>query len=306
MSFDTVPPEAHPAITPDVVRELIAAQHPEFSQLQVGPRFDGWDAAMFRLGDGLAARLPRTEGAVRFLVAETTWLPVLSPDWAFPFPRFVAKGAPGAGFPWPWAIVTWLAGQTADAVPIRASDGGLIGTALAQVHAPAPPEAPLNDEQSIPMAARDLKVRERVARLAAEGGPDGIALDAGAALALWERALAAPEPSRDEFVWSHADLHGGNVLSNDGAFAGILDWGSMSACDPAVDLGFAFSLSSAAGMDAALAAYASATERGGEEFLARVRGIGLAKCVGIAMVDKPVTRAMGWRGLEALGVARTS
>jgi aminoglycoside phosphotransferase (APT) family kinase protein len=227
---------------------------------------------------------------------------VLSPDWSFPFPRFVAKGSPGSGFPWPWAIVTWLAGETADAVPIRASDGGFIGAALAQVHTPAPPEAPLNDEQSIPMAARDAKVRERVARLAAEEGPDGLKLDTGAALDVWERALAAPEPARDGFVWSHADLHGANVLSSDGAFAGILDWGSMSACDPAVDLGFAFSLTSAAGMDSAIAAYGEATGRNDADFVARVRGIGLAKCVGIAMVDKPVTCAMGWRGLESLEV----
>jgi aminoglycoside phosphotransferase (APT) family kinase protein len=153
------------------------------------------------------------------------------------------------------------------------------------------------------MAARDAKVRERVVRLAAEGGPDEMRLNAGAALEVWEQALAAPEPSRQEFVWSHADLHGGNVLSSDGAFAGILDWGSMSACDPAVDLGFAFSLTSAAGMDAMLAAYGAASGRSDQAFVARVRGIGLAKCVGIAMVDKPVTRAMGWRGLEALGVA---
>lgn len=303
MSFDTVPPPAHPAITPELVRELVAEQHPEFSHLEVGPRFDGWDAAMFRLGDGLAARLPRTADAVRFLIAETTWLPVLSVDWTFPIPRFVAKGLPGGAFPWPWAVVTWLVGGTADVVPIRAADAGAIGAALAQVHQVAPPEAPHNVEQSIPMAARDAKVRERIGRLAASGGPDGWRLDARAAEEIWERALAAPEPGREEFVWSHADLHGSNVLSVDGAFGGILDWGSMAACDPAVDLGFVYSLTSREGVEAALAAYAEATGRTGEDFEARVRGIGLAKCLNIALTVRPVAEAMGWRGLAALGVA---
>lgn len=303
MSFDTVPPPAHPAITPDLVRALVAEQHPEFSHLAVGPRFDGWDAAMFRLGDGLAARLPRTADAVRFLIAETTWLPVLSVDWSFPIPRFVAKGHPGGDFPWPWAVVTWLVGETADVVPIAASDAGAVGAALAEVHTLAPDDAPHNIEQSVPMAARDAKVRERIAKVAAAGGPGGWRLDARAAMDIWERALAALEPGRDEFVWSHADLHGSNVLSQDGAFAGILDWGSMAACDPAVDLGFVHSLTTREGVDAALAAYAEASGRGGADFEARVRGIGLAKCLNIALTVRPVAEAMGWRGLEALRVA---
>jgi len=300
VSFDTRPPEAHPSITHDVVARLLADQHPELAALELGPRFDGWDSAMFRLGEDLAVRLPRTAGAVRFLIAETHWLPRLCGEWDFPYPLFTAHGVAGHGYPWPWAVVTWVPGETADAVPLTSDQGPALGRALAQVHVPASADAPFNDEQSIPMAARDAKVRERVGLLAMAPGPGGAMLDPAAAMSVWERALAAPET--DERVWSHADLHGANVLSHAGEFAGIFDWGSMAACDPAVDLGFAYSLIPAAGMDAVLATYGELTGRSDEAFLARVRGIALAKCVGIAMVDREVTRHMGWRGLDALGL----
>ncbi len=138
--------------------------------------------------------------------------------------------------------------------------------------------------------------------LSRRGGPDGEQLDAGAALALWNAAAGLPEVPRDEWVWSHADLHGGNVLSHAGVFGGIADWGSMAACDPAVDLGFAYSLMPGAGVASMLREYGQLTGRVDDALVARARAIGLAKCVGIAMVERPASRAMGWRGLEALGL----
>jgi len=302
MSSDITPPEAHPSITRATVDALLADQHPEYAAVPLGERFDGWDCAMFRLGDGYAVRLPRTVEAVRFLQAETHWVPQLAGDWDFPSPRFVAHGVPGHGFPWPWAVVTWVPGEMADAVPLHDTAGPAVGRALAQVHIPAPDDAPFNVEQSIPMFARDAKVRSRVASLASAPGPDGVVLSVAIAVEVWELALAMPEPT--EGVWSHADLHGANVLSHDGAFGGIVDWGSMATCDPAVDLGFVYSLMPRAGVDTAFAEYGRLTGRADDAFVARARGIALSKCVGIALSDRPVTRAMGWRGLLALGVAR--
>lgn len=301
MSFDTVPPPAHSAVSVAAARSLVDAQAPEYSHLPLGQHFEGWDCAMFRLGGVLAVRLPRTAAAVRFLLAETRWVPELSVGWDFPHPQFPFVGVPGEGFPWPWAIVTWLPGDTVLDVPLLASEGPTVGRALASVHQVAPAEAPVNVEQSIPMASRDFKVRERIASVAALGIGD---LDVAGAVAMWEAALAVPEPAREEFVWSHADFHGANVLSDKGRFAGIVDWGSMAACDPAVDLGFAYTLMPVDGVDAALAAYGEATGRVDFAFLARVRGIGLAKSLGVTLSPRPETRGMGWRGLEALGLVR--
>ena len=301
MSSDITPPRAHESITPETVAALIAEQTPDFAHVEIGERFDGWDCAMFRLGDDFAARLPRTQLAVQFLQAEMHWVPQLSAGWDFPAPRFVAHGVPGHGFPWPWAVVTWVPGQMADVFPLRADAGVAVGRALAQVHTPAPEDAPFNIEQSIPMADRDLKVRERVASLSRGTGPSGEVLNVARALELWDIALAAKE--HIEWVWSHADLHGANVLSNDGAFGGIVDWGSMAMCDPAVDLGFTHTLMPREGVDAALAEYGRLTGRVDSHFLSRARGIALSKCVGVALSQRPVTSAMGWRGLVALGVA---
>ncbi len=301
VTSDITPPDAHPSITPETVAALLAEQAPDFAPLGIGERFDGWDCAMFRLGDGFAARLPRTHIAVRFLQAEVHWVPQLSGGWDFPAPRFVAHGVPGHGFPWPWAVVTWVPGQIADAFPLRADAGAAVGRALAQVHTPAPEDAPFNVEQSIPMADRDLKVRERVATLARAPGPYGEQLDVALALTIWDNALAASEHT--EWVWSHADLHGANVLSHDGDFGGIVDWGSMAMCDPAVDLGFTHTFLPLEGVEAALAEYHRLTGKVDKDFLSRARGIALSKCVGVALSPRPVTRAMGWRGLVALGVA---
>jgi aminoglycoside phosphotransferase (APT) family kinase protein len=304
VSNDITPPPAHSSITLDTVTALVAEQLPHHAHLSIGERFDGWDCAMFRLGNGLAVRLPRTEGAVRFLQAEMHWVPQLSGGWNFPAPVFLAHGLPAHGYPWPWAVVPWVPGDMADAVPLDADAGADVGRALAQVHTPAPDDAPFNIEQSIPMGDRDVKVRERVARLAAAPGPAGESIDTEVAEAIWEDALAAAEHT--EWVWSHADLHGANVLSHAGAFGGIVDWGSMAMCDPAVDLGFTYTLIPRAGVDAAFAEYGRRTGRVDADFLARARGIALSKCVGVALSPRPVTAAMGWRGLVALGVASTA
>lgn len=298
MSFDTVPPPAHPSISAETVVALLAAQHPEYSDLPLGPRFDGWDCAMFRLGDGLAARLPRTQAAVTFLQTEMHWVPQLSRGWDFPSPEFTAHGQPGHGYPWPWAVITWIPGDTADEVPLTAESGPDVGRALAQVHVEAPADAPFNIEQSIPMADRSEKTLERVLKAYSAGGPHGERLDVDAAMTMWEQALAAPPNT--EWVWSHADLHGANVLSHDGAFGGIFDWGSMAMCDPAVDVGFTHSLLPAQGVDAALAAYDKETGRVDDAFVARARGIGLSKAVGMALSPREVTQRMAWRTLEAL------
>lgn len=303
MSFDIVPPPAHESISYATVAQLLVEQMPQYAGLEIGRHYEGWDCAMFKLGPDLAVRLPRTADAVRFLLAESLWVPRLASGWTFPSPKLMATGQPGAGFPWPWAVVTWVEGDTADAVPLLASEGAAVGRALGEVHLIAPDDAPYNIEQSIPMAERSPKVEHRVAVLSAGSGPGGERLDATAARSLWADALAAAAPERHEFVWSHADLHGANVLSHAGRFGGIVDWGSMAACDPAVDVGFTHSLLPAEGVADVFEAYHGVTGRVDDAFVARARGVALSKCVGIAMVERPVTRAMGWRGLVALGVA---
>src|SRR5690606_26484953 len=80
--------------------------------------------------------------------------------------------------------------------------------------------------------ARPVAAYDEATRRAIEGARHLI--DADAALAIWEEALAAP-PHPGPAVWVQGDLEG-NCLVQDGRLAGIVDWGSACAGDPAVDV----------------------------------------------------------------------
>jgi len=54
-------PAAEVSLSADLVRRLLADQHPDLARLPVTFLANGWDNAMFRVGDELAARIPRRE-----------------------------------------------------------------------------------------------------------------------------------------------------------------------------------------------------------------------------------------------------
>ncbi|GAA3011351.1 hypothetical protein GCM10020229_23580 [Kitasatospora albolonga] len=108
-------------VTTGTVAGLIGDQFPEWGGLEV--RFlpsTGTVNAIFRVGDGLAARFPlraaggaaEVSAALRREAEASAELARVSP---FPVPEPVALGEPGAGFPLPWSVQTWLAGTAATA-----------------------------------------------------------------------------------------------------------------------------------------------------------------------------------------------
>jgi hypothetical protein len=46
-------------VSADLVRRVLAGQHPDLPRLLVEFLGDGWDNELYRVGDGLVARLPR-------------------------------------------------------------------------------------------------------------------------------------------------------------------------------------------------------------------------------------------------------
>lgn len=293
------PPASQVHIDARVAGALVSGL-PAFADARIGDRFDGWDMAVFRLGDSHALRLPRTEPAVTSLEVEVHGLTGPGADWTFPHPRIVHVGEPTDAFRWPWAITTWLAGDTADFHPLDADAGADVGRALAQVHASAGDDAPRNPEQSIGMAARAEQLEWALAIVEGETGPGGERLDVTAARALWSEASEAPEPA--ERVRSHADGHGSNLLSDAGRFAGIIDWGKMAGCDRAVDLAFLYTAMPPHGVDAAIAAYRAATGVDDEGLEARARGIALTKAAAWATLTRDANVLMAWRAFAGLGV----
>ncbi|MGL5009163.1 MAG: phosphotransferase, partial [Paracoccaceae bacterium] len=73
----------------------------------------------------------------------------------------------------------------------------------------------------------DAEAREAIAALAGR-------LDAGRAVAVWERALASAWQGAP--VWVHGDVAAGNLLLRDGELAAVIDFGGLAVGDPACDL----------------------------------------------------------------------
>lgn len=237
-----VPPGLPPSeidVDDDVVRELLRSQHPDLAALPLRFAAIGWDNVTYRLGDDLAVRLPRLRAAADLLRQEQRWLPHLAPALPVPIPVPVRTGAPSAARPWPWSVVPWTHGRTADLDPLPAGAAGDLGRFLAALHGlPVPPDAPRNDWRGVPLADRSGAVAELLDALR-PAGPSLRPLLA-AARDCWDRGLAAPAETHE--AWVHGDLHPRNVVVADGRIAAVLDWGDLTVGDRATDLASAWML----------------------------------------------------------------
>jgi|SRR5215475_14558676 len=99
-----------------LVKQLIRTQFPQWAELPIAPvENGGWDNRTFRLGDGMSVRLPSAPHYVAQVEKEHRWLPVLRPQLPLQIPIPLARGAPGAGYLWPWSVYGWLDGTPAQA-----------------------------------------------------------------------------------------------------------------------------------------------------------------------------------------------
>jgi aminoglycoside phosphotransferase (APT) family kinase protein len=240
-------PAAEIDVTVDLVRALLAAQHPDLAGLPLTVLANGWDNVVLRLGDDLAVRVPRRAAAAELVRHEQEWLPALAPRLPVPVPSPVRVGIPsdgstGLAFPWAWSVVPWFGGVSALGVD-RASRRDVapdLAAFVAALHVPAPPEAPANPFRGVPLAARDEPVRERLT--------SGHVPDDGSLLDLWSRLVEAPAWNGPA-LWLHGDLHPANLVLAPGGrrLAAVVDFGDMTSGDPATDLATAWITFDAAG-----------------------------------------------------------
>jgi len=221
-----------------LVRRLLAAQFPQWADLPVTPvELDGWDNTTFRLGEELAVRLPSAERYVPQVNKEHQWLPSLAPQLPLPIPEPVAKGTPEYGFPRPWSVYRWLAGEQATVE--RVADLERLATDLAGFLAAlyridpsdAPAPGPHNFFRGGPVGTYDSETREAIAELEGE-------IDTGAATEVWAAALAATWHGAP--VWIHGDVTASNLLVVDGRLSAVIDFGCSGVGDPACDLTIAW------------------------------------------------------------------
>lgn len=220
----------------ETVRVLVNEQFPEWTGLSVQKvESTGTVNAIFRIGDGLAARFPLQPADVdktrQWLRAEAAAAQRLLGRTRFASPEPVALGEPGAGYPLPWSVQTWLPGVTAaDEDPGESTDFG-------------------HDLAEFIRGVRALDTGGRTFRGGGRGGviagqedwvrtcferSEGL-LDVPRLRSLWRRYRDLPR-GNDPDVMTHGDLIPGNVLVADGRLVGVLDVGGLKPTDPALEL----------------------------------------------------------------------
>jgi aminoglycoside phosphotransferase (APT) family kinase protein len=226
-------PPADLEIDIGLVRRLLASQHPDLATLPLRLVANGWDNAVFRLGDALAVRIPRRSVAAHLIRHEQELIPRLAPRLPVAAPIPVRVGAPSPDFPWPWSVVPWLDGEVAADLDVR--DDSDLAVMLAQVvralQFPASPDAPHNPYRGGPLATRAEAVAQRLA-----GGRIPRSADVRV---MWEEALGAA-PWQGPPLWLHGDLHPANLLLREGRLVAVIDFGDVTAGDPATDLATAW------------------------------------------------------------------
>lgn len=190
--------------------------------------------AIFRIGGGLAARLPlvgHDPAQVRVsLLAEADAMGELADAATVPTPEPVALGDPGPGYPLPWIVQSWVPGHDAT------------------VEEPGGSNTFAHDLAALIAGMRAVDTRGRRFDGLGRGGhlPDhdewlgtcfrhseGL-LDVPLLRRIWAELRTLPEV--DEHAMCHRDLIPPNVLVNDGRLVGVLDGGGFGPADPSLDL----------------------------------------------------------------------
>jgi aminoglycoside phosphotransferase (APT) family kinase protein len=109
-----------------------------------------------------------------------------------------------------------------------------LGAFLAALHRPAPPDAPANPYRGVPLADRAQATQERIDQMSET-------IDAPAVQRCWDELAATPGWSGPP-LWLHGDLHPMNVLVQEGRVSAVIDFGDVTAGDPATDLSIAWML----------------------------------------------------------------
>lgn len=217
----------------ELVRRLLRGQFPQWADLPIERHVSGGTVnAVYRLGDALSVRLPLTAGGVADLEWERRWLPPLATALPVTIPTMIAIGEPADGYPWAWVVHEWIDGTTP--VEGRLAEPELLARDLAEfvmaMHRASLPGGP-TAYRGVPLATVDRSTRAAIEELRHTDEP----IDADAAVAVWEDALAAPDwsgPPR----WVHSDLMPSNLLVTHGRLTAVLDFATAGVGDPACDL----------------------------------------------------------------------
>jgi aminoglycoside phosphotransferase (APT) family kinase protein len=215
------------------VRSLLEEQCPQWARLPLSLAGAGTDNHMYRLGDDLVVRLPRTAETARSLQKEHTWLPRLAPLLTCKVPEPVYAGVPSSDFPLDWSVFRWIGGEVA--APDTVTDWAGLGTDIAEfvreLHGTDLMGAARGDFGS--NRARRTQGGRRHGHVVKQVKQNfdncrtiiGTELDLDALEQIWLASLSLPEPSGAQ-VWRHNDLKPANLLVQDGKLHAVIDFGA--------------------------------------------------------------------------------
>lgn len=278
-------PAAEIAVDEALVARLLADQHPDLATLPLRLVASGWDNVMLRLGEHLAVRVPRRAAAADLIRHEQRWLPVLAARLPVATPVPLRHGEPTAYFPWAWSVARWLPGTTAAVLAAR--ERRFLAEPLAAfvvaLHRPAPGAAPPNPVRGVPLRLRHDAVRLRLG--------SGLVPHADRVAALWDELSSTPGWTGPP-LWLHGDLHPANLVVRDGGLVAVVDFGDLTAGDPATDLATAWLTLDAAGRAVFTGALAGVYDHA---TWCRARGwaLSLATALLAHSDDVPLLRAVG-------------
>jgi aminoglycoside phosphotransferase (APT) family kinase protein len=223
-------------VSPSMVRALVDEQFPEWRHLPVrAVASAGTVNAIFRIGDRLAARFPLepmdTGPARRWLAKEAAAARTLAGRTRFATPEPVALGEPGAGYPLPWSVQTWLPGVVATVE----DPGGSVAFAHDLAEFVDLVRAIDTGGRTFRGGGRGGELRTHDAWMRTCFGRSEQLLDVPRLRRMWDVLRDLPRGTAGD-VMCHGDLIPGNVLVSGGRLAGVLDVGGLGPADPALDL----------------------------------------------------------------------
>ncbi|QIS24370.1 aminoglycoside phosphotransferase family protein [Nocardia terpenica] len=224
------------AVSSATVRALVDEQFPQWRNLPItSVNGSGTVNAIFRIGDRFAARLPLQPDDIdttrQRLMAEAAAARKLLGRTRFPTPEPVALGEPGADYPLPWSVQTWVPGVVAtDEDPAESiAFAHDLAEFIRGVRAIDTDGRTFDgDGRGGELRSHDEWVRTCFRRSA------GL-VDVAKMRRMWSAMRDLPRGTADD-VMNHGDLIPGNVLVSGGRLAGILDVGGSGPADPALDL----------------------------------------------------------------------